>query len=131
MSQANVDAFLTAIDASNRGEPESALVFVSEDVVFLPARSAVEGGYLGHDGVRRFWADNAENFEVFEAEFTDVRDLGDRVLAIGTVHVRGRGGGVDITIPTAAVATFEDGRMTRWEDFRDRALALEAVGLRE
>ncbi len=131
MSQANVDAFLRGVEASNRGEPEAALETVSEDVVFLPARSAVEGGYHGHDGMRRFWADNEESFEVFQAEFTDVRDLGDRVLAIGTVHIRGRGGGVDIEIPAAAVATFEDGKMTRWEDFRERALALEAVGLRE
>ena len=81
--------------------------------------------------MRRFWADTAESFEVFQAEFTDVRDLGDRVLAIGTVHIRGRGGGVDMDIPAAAVATFEDGKMARWEDFRERALALEAVGLRE
>lgn len=131
MSQANVDTFLGSIDASNRGDTEAALEGVSADVVFLPARSAFEGGYHGHDGVRRFWADTAESFEVFQAEFTDVRDLGDRVLAIGTVHIRGRGGGVDMDIPAAAVATFEDGKMTRWEDFRERALALEAVGMRE
>lgn len=60
-----------------------------------------------------------------------MRDLGDRVLALGTVHIRCRGGGVDITIPAAAVVTFEGGKMTRWEDFRYRALAREAVGLRE
>ena len=53
------------------------------------------------------------------------------MLAIGTVHIRGRGGGVDMEYSAAAVATFEDGKMTRWEDFRERALALEAVGLRE
>ena len=31
----------------------------------------------------------------------------------------------------AGVATFEAGRMTHWEDFGDRRLALEAVGLSE
>jgi uncharacterized protein len=131
VSQANVDAFLRGNEAGNRGDHEAALELISEDVVFLPARSAMEGGFRGHDGMRRFWADNAENFELFEVEFQELRDLGDRVLAIGTVHIRGRGGGVETDIPTAGVATFEDGKMTRWEDFRERALALEAVGLRE
>src|SRR2546423_15641975 len=75
-------------------------------------------------------ADNQENFERFEPDYRDVRDLGDRVLAIGTIRVRGRGSGVETDIPAAGIATFnEDGRLVRWEDFRERHLALEAAGL--
>jgi hypothetical protein len=132
MSQENVEAFLEINHALRRGDVESVLRWVDEEGVLLAARSAVEGAYHGHDGVRRFMADNAENFEKFEPHYPDVRDLGDRVLAIGTIHVRGRGSGVETDISAAGIATFNaEGRVVRWEDFRERHLALEAVGLSE
>src|SRR5213592_3858315 len=132
MSQENVEAFLEGNEAMRRGDVEVLLGWVDEECVFLAARSAVEGAYRGHDGIRRFMADNAENFEKFEPDYPDVRDLGNRVLAIGTIHVRGRGSGVETDIPAAGIATFsEEGRLIRWEDFRERHLALEAAGLRE
>jgi ketosteroid isomerase-like protein len=132
MSQENVEAFLEINHALRRGDVEAVLQWVDEEGVLLAARSAVEGAYHGHDGVRRFMADNAENFEKFEPHYPDVRDLGDRVLAIGTIHVRGRGSGVETDISAAGIATFNaEGRVVRWEDFRERHLALEAVGLSE
>jgi ketosteroid isomerase-like protein len=129
MSRANVEAWRRGIEALNRGDVDDMLRLAAEEVVFLPARSAVEGGYHGHDGLRRFLADNAENFEVFQVDLHEVRDLGDRVLAIGTIRIRGRRGGVETDIPMAGVATYQDGKMTRWEDFRERRGALDAVGL--
>ncbi len=127
-----MDAFRRVHEAWNRGDVEAGLRDVAEDVVFLPARSAVEGAYRGHDGLRRFWADNTENFEVFQVSYSDVRDLGGRILAIGTIRIRGRGGGVETDIPTAGVATVdEEGKLARWEDFREASLAMEAAGLRE
>ena|SRR2546421_3688853 len=132
MSQENVEAFLEANEAMRRGDVERLLRWVDEEAVLLAARSAVEGAYRGHEGLRRFVADNQENFEKFEPNYPEVHDLGDRVLAIGTIHVRGRGSGVETDIPAAGIATFnEDGRLVRWEDFRERHLALEAAGLAE
>jgi hypothetical protein len=57
--------------------------------------------------------------------------LGDRILAIGAIHIRGRGSTVETDIPIAGVVTFKHGKIVRWEDFRERTLALEAVGLAE
>lgn len=131
MSQADVEAYRRAIEAVNRGDVEAVVLTATEDLVFLPARSAVEGGYHGHAGLRKFFADNAENFEVFRVDLTEVRDVGGRLLAIGTLHIRGRGGGVETDVPMAGVITVRDGKMSRWEDFRDRDRALEALGLRE
>jgi ketosteroid isomerase-like protein len=132
VSQENVEAFLEVNEAMKRGDVEALLRWVDEEGVMLAARSAVEGAYRGHDGIRRFMADNSENFEKFEPNYPEVRDLGDRVLAIGTIHVRGRGSGVETDIPAAGIATFnEEGRIVRWEDFRERHLALQAAGLRE
>ena len=116
----------------NRGDVEHWVRGSTQDVVIIAARSEVEGPFVGHDGVRKFFADNATNFEVFQARYDDVRDLGeDRLLAIGTIHIRGRGAGVETDIPAAGIATYRDGKLSRWEDFRERHLALKAVGLEE
>jgi ketosteroid isomerase-like protein len=131
MSQENVELFWQGIEAVRRGDIEAIRDVVSEDVVWIAARSAVEGIYHGHDGLRRFFADNAENFDVFEPGFTEVRDLGERVLAFGSFHIRARGSGVDTNFPVAGIATYRDGKLVRWEDFRERHLALEAAGLSE
>ena len=72
MSQENVERFWKGIDAFRRGDIEAFLHAASEDVVWIAARSAVEGAYHGHAGLRRFLADNAENFEVFEPHFAEV-----------------------------------------------------------
>jgi ketosteroid isomerase-like protein len=132
MSQENMRLFEQGKDALDRGDMEAFLSLVDEDVVWIAARSAVEGAYHGHDGVRKFFADNEENFEVFEADWREVRDVDDkRILAVGRIHLRGRGSTVETDIPVAGIFTFKRGKLVKWEDFRDRAHALQAAGLRE
>ena len=132
MSVENVELFHRVNAAISRGDVEWAVRHSTEDVVIVAARSAVEGPFVGHEGVRKFFADNATNFEVFQGRYDDVRDLGeDRVLAIGTIHIRGRGAGVETDIPVAGIATFREVKLSRWEDFRERRAALQAAGLTE
>ena len=47
----------------------------------------MEGGYHGHDGVRRWWNDFLGTFPDYTIEIEEVRDLGDVTL----VHSRGWG----------------------------------------
>jgi ketosteroid isomerase-like protein len=132
MSDRNMEAAEQLAGAVSRGDVDSLLSLAAEDVVWIAARSDVEGAYHGHDGLRKFCADNAENFDTFQVHIHEVRDLSDdRVLAMGTIHIRGRGSGVETDIPVAGILTFEHGKLTRWEDFRDRRVALEAAGLSE
>jgi ketosteroid isomerase-like protein len=132
VSQENVELFHRVTAALNRGDVEYAVRHSTEDVVLIAARSAVEGTFVGHDGLRKFFADTAANFEVFQARYDDVRDLGgERVLAIGTIHIRGRGAGVESDVPVAGIATYREGKLSRWEDFRERRAALKAAGLEE
>lgn len=86
---------------------------------------------MGHAGLREFVDDTDATFDLFEPHYTDVRDLGHCVLAIGSIKVRGRGGGVETDVPTAAVAEYRDELLWRFRDYRDAALALEAAGLSE
>jgi hypothetical protein len=48
-------------------------------------------------------------FQVFEVRYTDVRDLGDRVLALGTTRSVARGSGIEQEFTLAVVATYKDG----------------------
>jgi ketosteroid isomerase-like protein len=132
MSQENVEIVRGVAHAVNDGDLDYVIRHTTEDVVLNMARSAVEGPFVGHDGVRKWFADNRESFETYEIHEAEVREIGDdRILSVGTVHVRGRGGGVETDIPFAGITTFRDGRASRWEDFRERPLALKALGLEE
>jgi limonene-1,2-epoxide hydrolase len=140
VSQENVEVVRGAIDAFTRRDIETALdrgnlgamvdQFYAPDVEFIPLRAATEGAFRGHRGVEEFVADTLENFETFEPHY-ELRDLGAQVLAWGTIHVRGRGGGVETDIPTGGVFELRQGKIVRWEDFGSREKALEAVGLSE
>jgi ketosteroid isomerase-like protein len=129
MSSENVEAVRRCVDAVNRGDVEAVLRLVSDDFVLIPIRAATEGEYRGHAGVRAFISDNAETFDVFEADYAELRDLGDRVLALGTIHVRGKGSGVELDFPTGGIVQFDGGKMISWRDFGDHGRALEAAGL--
>ena len=118
------------MDAMNRLDVTALLDLVDESSVFEPLRSATEGAFVGPEGMRRFLADTAETFDLFKASYTDVRDLGEgRLLAIGTLRMRGRSSGVESDIPTAAIVEFRDGVLVHYKDYGDARLALKAAGL--
>jgi ketosteroid isomerase-like protein len=130
MSQENMEVVERLSSAVNRGDVEGVVSLCSEAIVFLAARSAIEGAYVGHEGMREFFADTAENFQRFQLSTTELLDLGDQVLVIGTVHVQGRSG-VPTDVASSEIVTLEEGRITRWQDYGDRRDALKAVGLAE
>jgi hypothetical protein len=130
MSQDNVDAFRRATDAMNRGEVDIPKL-VHPEAVFEPLRSGTEGAFIGHEGMRRFLADTEDMFEIFQASYTEVRDLGERVLAIGSIRMRARGSGVETDVPTAAIVEYRDGLLWRYKDYGQARQALTAAGLRE
>jgi ketosteroid isomerase-like protein len=127
VSSHNVNVMRHAIAAINRGDIEAALAVTAEDAVIIPQRAATEGAYRGHAGARAWFADTAETFERFRWSVSELRDLGDRVVAIGKIHIRARGSGLETDITTAGIATFREGKVVRWEDFGDVERALEAA----
>ena len=64
-------------------------------------------------------------------EYTDIRDLGDRVIAIGHIRTRGRGSGVVTESPIAMVSDTRNGKSVRVRSYLDPREALEAAGLSE
>jgi ketosteroid isomerase-like protein len=69
---------------------------------------------------------------VWRLRLDDVREVGNTVIAVGSVHGRGSGSGIEFDQPSAIVAAFgSDHRITRARIYADVDAALEAVGLEE
>jgi limonene-1,2-epoxide hydrolase len=119
-----VQIFREAVDALNRVDRAELQRLIDPEIAFVPMRSAVTGAYLGHAGLEEFLADNEEMFEIFHAEFDELEPLPDgRLLSIGRIRVRGRGGQVETEVKTAGIACFRDGRLLSWHDYGDEAVA--------
>ena len=131
MSQENVDAVIENTEAVNRRDIPGILRIADPEIRYEPRAAELEGGYVGPEGVREFFEGIWENFEVFQAELQDVRDLGDRVLAAGTLTMRGKGSGIHTEEPIALVLEFRDGLVIHSKDYGEKELALKAVGLKE
>ena len=114
----------------NAGDLEELKRVTHPEFELHPIRAPLTGDYHGHRGWERFFADNAETFEVFQIEFDDIRMLDDgRLFASGRVRVRGVASQVDQFVPTAGIGTIRDGLPASWFDYGDHRAALEAAGL--
>jgi ketosteroid isomerase-like protein len=131
MSRENLDVLRRCFEAVNRDDLPGAIGFMDPEIRFECQVSPVQGSYVGHDGVRQFFADMSEHFGPLQLLCPDLRDLGDRVLGLGTAHGVGKGSGMDIETPLAVVAIVHDGRITHYKDFGSPDQALAAVGLSE
>jgi ketosteroid isomerase-like protein len=135
MSQEDIEGFKRAVEAGNRRDYEAVLEELDPEVEWHPALLAsLEGRptvYRGHEGVREWFRDIEELFEELQTEFSEIRDLGDRLIAIGTIRTRGRASGAKTESPIAYVTEYKDGKAIRIWTYLDPKEALEAAGLRE
>jgi limonene-1,2-epoxide hydrolase len=119
-----VEIFKRAVVALNRVDLAEIRRVVDPEIAFFPMRSAVTGPFLGHAGLEEFFADNDEKYELFEAEFDVLEPLADgRLLSIGHIRVRGKGGEDETVVTTAGIAAFRNGRLLSWHDYGDEATA--------
>ena len=135
MSPENVEAFKRGLDAYNRQDVEAALNEFDADVEWQPLLPVLLGGettiYRGHQGVRDLFREVDAAFAEFHVEVFEIRDLGDRVIASGRMHGRGKASGAETDSSLAYLVDFRDGKAFRVHSFRELSEALEAVGLRE
>jgi ketosteroid isomerase-like protein len=124
------DVVWRGLEAMNAGDAEAFVAISHPDIEFIPRRAPVQGAFHGHAGLRAFFADTAQNFDAFEVSLDEVREApGDRVVATGTLRIRGKGSGAEVTVPTAVVIDFEAEKVVRFEELGDRDRALAAAGL--
>jgi limonene-1,2-epoxide hydrolase len=119
-----VETFKECVDALNSVDFDAIQRLVDPEIVFIPMRAAVTGAYIGHAGLEEFLADNDDKYEYFLAEFDVLEPLPDgRLLSIGWIRVRGKGGEEETVVKTAGIAEFRNGRMLSWHDYGDEATA--------
>ncbi len=89
------------------------------------------GTYLGLDAMRAYTRGFLEPWTEITIEAEEITDTGDSVVV--AVRQRGTGGesGALTELRYFQVWSFRGDRVIRLENFRERAEALEAVGLRE
>ena len=131
MSQENVELTRRAFQAFHDRDLDALLAMLDDDVEAFPILAEMEGGYRGHDGIRRWWAGLLGTFPDFRAEVVEVRDLGDLTLAV--LRMRGHGAESDTPVDAAAwhVSQFRRGKCIGWRVYTSEREALEAVGLAE
>jgi uncharacterized protein len=131
MSEENLALIHHAFEAFGEQDVEGFVGCMDPEIEFEPHLAGVEGSYRGHDGIRKFMADGSEVIELRRTDLHEVRDLGDRVLARGTFHIRGRESGAADATPFALLGTVRNGRFVKLKDYGNPAQALEAAGLSE
>jgi ketosteroid isomerase-like protein len=113
------------------GEREVPEDLIDPEVEVVSPLTEVRGRpYRGYDDARQWLLDIDEQFERWEYEIDEMREVGDAVLALGRVHLTGRGSGISLDQEGAWLVDFAaDGRVNRLRVFTDRSAALEAAGL--
>jgi ketosteroid isomerase-like protein len=85
--------------------------------------------FRGHDGVREMLRDLNEAFGEIHIEISEIRDLGDRLVAIGRTRTRGKASGAETETPLAFVTEIRNGKTVLLRAYLDPKQALAAAGL--
>src|SRR6476661_4642067 len=115
MSQGNVEIVRSGIAAWNRRDAELWLTYAAPEIEWVPAGpAAVESAvYRGYDEVARGLAAVWDTWEVFEFAASQVRDLGDSVVLLGHVKMRGGASNVELDQEFALHSLLRDGKVIR------------------
>jgi hypothetical protein len=100
MSQENVETCNRCVDSFNRRDLEANLKELHPEMtgraVLLAMVGSEETVYRGHGGVRELWRELGEAFAEFQIEISEIDDPGERVVAIGHFHGRGKASGAEV-----------------------------------
>src|SRR4029079_14327402 len=121
------------MDAWNQHDAGLWLSYAAPDVEWMPAGpAAVERTVSrGYDEVSSVSAAIWETWDLFQLEEAQIRDLGDSVLWLGRVKMRGSASHIDLDQEFAAHIRLQDGQVISVRSFLTWQEALEAVGLSE
>jgi ketosteroid isomerase-like protein len=134
VSQENVETVRRSLDGWNRGDVEAWLQSAHPEIEWSSEIvRRVEGSetvYRGPAEMRRYWDEWHSVWEVM-IDISEIRDLGDTVVALASIRTRGEASGIDLERPVAYVFEFDGGLARKVRAYLDPHQALEAVGLSE
>jgi ketosteroid isomerase-like protein len=119
----------SAIDAYNRRDVEALCELMTPDVDLRPPVFALTGrAYVGHEGIAEWLRDVEESFASAQIVPIELRDLGDRVLALTEFQVEGHESRLELGSQLGLVCAIRDGRIASWCGFFNHAEAISAAG---
>jgi ketosteroid isomerase-like protein len=130
---ANIELVRGVFEAFTSRDIDAMLELIAPEMEFWgPTASFARQGeaYVGHEGMREYFADVERVWRTLEVVPHDFRDLGGRVLVFGRVYARGEGGYISDS-PTQWLWRVRDGLVVSGRVFTNRAEALAAAGLEE
>jgi len=135
MPQENVEIVRRGLEAWQRDDFDSWLATLDPGMEwhtgFERLVAGTESFYRGHEGMRRAWRVYRTEFEEFQVEAQELRDVGDdRVVLLGRFRWRGPASGIATESPLGMVFTLRDGKIIRSLDYFSHEEALKAVGLK-
>jgi ketosteroid isomerase-like protein len=136
MSAENVEIVRKAHAARNARDLEEFVRCCDPEVAYQSGlEGAVEGrggtGFQGHEGLRRWWRQQEEDWAEWSSEITAMRDLGDTLIVDCILRLRARATGIPFEASFVQVITLRNGLIVRGDDYLDRVAALGAAGLAE
>jgi ketosteroid isomerase-like protein len=135
MSEENVESFKRGLGAYNRRDLDALMEELDPDVEWHPALAVLLGGeqtvFRGYQGVLESIQEEDEALAMYQVEISEIRDLGNSLLAIGCARVRGKESGVPTESPFCALCDYRDGKLIRLRTYLDLKEAHEAAGLSE
>jgi ketosteroid isomerase-like protein len=130
MAGENVESVRRSWEAFNRGDLDGFLADVAEDAEFEEDPAFPEAGvFRGRAEVMRYLGAFQEQMREHRFAIEELRDLGDRVLALLHETARGASSGIAVEQRPAFLYRFRSGRIVHVRAYLDRSEALEAVGL--
>ncbi|MCE3267245.1 MAG: SnoaL-like domain [Solirubrobacterales bacterium] len=130
MSEENVKVVRSLVQAFNQRDLAAMTEWFAPEVEWVPGGpAAVEQPiYRGRDEVTNGFTATWETWEVFRAEESEIRDLGDSVVWLGRTRLRGH---VELDQEFAIHFQLRGGKIVRFRGFLKWQEALEAAGLQE
>jgi hypothetical protein len=130
MSRENVERYLRAHEASNRGDLDAFLREAPDEWHTQGTFPGIEPVYRGREGMIALWEFFHGPWEI-QHEIERIEDLGDTLMVLLIASVKGDASGAEATYKTGHVATTDENGFVRLWSYLSWEETLEAVGLRE
>jgi ketosteroid isomerase-like protein len=130
MSQENLELAREVFDAVARQDLSRLIELTDPEVEWQSFFALGEQGgvYRGHHGIERYIGDLVDAWETVRPEIEDGVGVGAVVVAVGRIHDRGRGSGVETEASAGWVLEFRSQRVLVFRAFQQPEQVLGAIG---
>jgi ketosteroid isomerase-like protein len=131
MSEDGSEVIRSSFEAIRTRDIDALVALYDPNSEFRPLTGTLieSGGYRGHEGIRAYFQEVDQVWEMMDPYAEDLRVHGEIVVAIGGCRVRGRESGAEADTPMAWVFRLRDGLILSTQAFSKAEEALSAAGL--